>query len=591
MNIPRPEYPRPQFERDAWLNLNGEWSYRLDPGRSGGERGFPESKGFEGRIMVPFCPESRLSGAAHTDFIEMMWYHREIAVPAGWGGKMILLHFGGVDYECTVYLDGKEAGRHVGGVSPFTVDLTGRAVPGNTHDLVVEVRDDMRGGDQAFGKQSPRYKSAGCFYTRTTGIWQTVWMEAVHRQGLRSCKTVPDFDRGAFVFTPVFHGLAQGGTLTVKAVSGGREAAAATVPCANGIPVTLEIPGAVAWEPGKPFLYDIVYEVRDGAGKVIDRVVSYAGLRKIHIEGNRMFLNNRPLFVRFVLDQGFYEDGIWTAPDDGALKRDIELSMAAGFNGARLHQKIFEERFHYWADRLGYLTWAEFPDWGIGFWRYYSEAPLNYYQGILNYMAEWRTVVERDFNHPSIIAWTPTNETSRYMNLAEHRRFVGGIYELTRALDPTRPVNDSSGYVHVRTDLWTVHHYSQKADELAAILKPENQPVYATAPEIELPAYRGQPYIIDEYGGVKYVPPERGEYADNSWGYGRPSADAAEAFGRIRGLTALLVSMPELGGYCYTQLTDVEQEQNGIYNYDRTSKFDMEAVSKVFSAKPDWSEY
>lgn len=589
MTIPRPEHPRPQFERGDWLNLNGEWSYCFDFGRSGAERGFRESKGFDRRIMVPFCPESKLSGVAHTDFIDMMWYHRRVTIPAEWRGKLILLHFGGVDYECRVHLDGKEVARHVGGVSPFTVNLTDHVQPGETCNLVLEVRDDMRGGDQAFGKQSPHFKSAGCFYTRTTGIWQTVWLEAAAPQGLDRCRIVADFDRGAFVFTPAFHGLKQGNTFNVKVLAKGELVGEAAMPCANGIPLTVDIPEAVAWEPGHPFLYDIVYEVCDGAGQVIDTVKSYAGMRKIHIEGDRMFLNNRPLFVRFVLDQGFYEEGIWTAPDDAALKRDIELSMTAGFNGARLHQKIFEERFHYWADRLGYLTWAEFPDWGVGFWRYYSKDPLNYYPGILNYMAEWRAVVERDLNHPSIIAWTPLNETARYMDLPEHRRFVGDIYDLTRSVDPTRPVNDSSGYIHVKTDLWTVHHYPQKPEEL--LVKPDNQPVYATAPDVELAAYRGQPYIIDEYGGVKYVPEDRKEYADNSWGYGVPPADAAEAFGRIRDLTAALVAMPALSGYCYTQLTDVEQEQNGIYNYDRTPKFDMAAVGKVFADKPDWSAY
>ncbi len=591
MNIPRPEYPRPQFERESWLNLNGEWTCRFDFGKSGSERKFNESTGFEQPIQVPFCPESKLSGIGHTDFIEMIWYHRQITIPANWLDKLVLLQFGGVDYESTVYLNGKEVGCHTGGASPFTVDLTSHVTPGNTYHLVIKVRDDIRSGIQAFGKQAPWFKSAACNYTRTTGIWQTVWLEAADAQALRRCKVTADFERGAFIFTPEFYSLRQSNTLKIRVLAEGREVAAAPVPCVNGIPVALEVPAPVSWEPGNPFLYDLVYEVADESGKIVDSVKSYAGLRKVHIEGDKLFLNNQPLFVRFVLDQGFYEDSLWTAPSDAALKRDIELSMEAGFNGARLHQKVFDERFHYWADKLGYLTWAEFSDWGMGFWQHYFKTPVNYHLAFLNYLAEWRTVLERDINHPSIIAWTPLNETNGYTNLAEHRRFINDIYELTRTLDPSRPINDCSGYIHVRTDLWTVHHYAQKTDELIGELRPENQPVFALSPEVELQAYNGQPYIVDEYGGVKYIPADRQAYADNSWGYGIPPASIEEAFGRIRDLTAALVAMPELSGYCYTQLTDIEQEQNGIYNYDRTAKFDMKEINKVFSAKPDWSKY
>ncbi len=591
MNIPRPEYPRPQFQRDAWLNLNGEWTCRFDPGRSGFEQNWQSVHGFEQKIQVPFCPESKLSGIGHTDFIDMMWYHREIAVPAAWVDKRILLNFGGIDYECEVFLDGIAVGGHTGGSSPFGLDLTGCAIHGRNHHLVIKVRDNLRDGNQAFGKQSPWFKSQRCNYTRTTGIWQTVWMEAVDIGGLSKCRIVPDFDGGKLVFTPVFYCPVRANQLHIRISASGEEVAATIVGCANGVPVALAIPDPVAWEPGNPFLYEVVYEVRSEAGEVLDRVESYAGLRKIHIEGERMFLNNKPLFVRLVLDQGFYEDGLWTAPSDEALKHDIELSMEAGFNGARLHQKVFEERFHYWADRLGYLTWGEFSDWGIGFWKHFREtAPADYQLGFRNYLAEWTAVVERDWNHPSIIAWTPFNETNGYMDWAEHRRIIGDVYELTRTLDPTRPVNDTSGYVHVRTDIWSVHLYQQDTVELAKYLKPDDFPVFCTSPK-ERPAYRGQPYIVDEYGGVKYIPEDRQAFADNSWGYGQAPASQAEAFGRIRDLTAALVARPEVSGYCYTQLTDVEQEQNGIYNYDRSSKFDMAEIFKVFSAKPDWSHY
>ena len=589
MTIPRNEYPRPQFEREDWRNLNGEWTFAFDFSRSGEEKQWWRmSNGFDRRITVPFCPESRLSGVGFTDFIEVIWYHRKIEIPAEWAGRKILLHFGGVDYQCIIYLDGKEAGRHTG-LSSFTVDLTGAVEPGKTHDLVVKAEDFMRGGLQPFGKQAPFFQSAGCSYTRTTGIWQTVWMEAVSPYALKSCRIVPDFDNGSFSFLPVYHAERSGLRFTVNLLEDGRTAASETVHGAAGNVVTLKLKNPRAWEPGSPFLYGVEYILKDADGKELDRVSSYAGLRKIHIENGKCYLNNRPLFLRFVLDQGFYEDGIWSAPDDGALRHDIELAMKAGFNGARLHQKIFDERFHYWADRLGYLTWAEYPSWGISFWQHFTKTNPDYNLALRNFPADWTSLVERDINHPSIITWTPLNETRQYHDLEEHRRFVSDLYDLTRTLDPTRPVNDSSGYVHVKTDLWTVHTYHPDSAKLEEALNTE--PVYMHFADTESAAYHGEPCVADEYGGVKYIPEGRRPYAENSWGYGTDPLTAEEAERRIAALTECLVRHPKVAGYCYTQLTDIEQEQNGIYNYDRTPKFDEKTIHAVFSMKPSWSEY
>ena len=588
--LPRPEYPRPQFARQEWINLNGEWSCTLDFSKSGADREFEKRTSFDRPVTVPFCPESRLSGIGYTDFIEMMWYHRKLAIPGSWDGKKILLHFGGVDYICTVYIDGAEAARHVGGASPFTVDLTGKVVPGKEHDLVLKVEDYIRNGLQPFGKQSVEYKSKKCNYTRTTGIWQTVWMEAVSPFALEKCRIVPDFDSGAFTFFPVFYRSAAQNRFTVRVSADGREVASATTAAHNGAVVTLKLENPVAWEPEAPFLYDVEYIVTDGNGEAIDRVASYAGLRKIHIEDGKCFLNNRPIYLRFVLDQGFYPEGIWTAPTDADLKRDIELSMQAGFNGARLHQKVFDERFHYWADKLGYLTWAEYPSWGISFWQHksFGNAHPNYNLTFRNFYAEWVTLVERDLNHPSIIGWTPFNEELNPYDLAEHRRFIADIYDLTRTLDPTRPVNDTSGYIHVKTDLWTVHIYRKTPEEFGARLAAE--PVYSSYPEEEAGAYRGQPYLIDEYGGIKFIPAGRRAFADNSWGYCE-AVTPEEAMKQIADLTRVILDNPKLVGYCYTQLTDVEQEQNGIYNYDRTPKFDADMIRRIFAKKPEWSGY
>jgi len=572
-SIARPEYPRPQFVRQPWVNLNGTWTYTFDFSKSGVERGLAGSEGFDEEILVPFCPESSLSGVQYTDFIEMMWYHRKLKVPTEWTGKRVILHFGAVDYESEVFIDGRSAGRHWGGTSSFSYDITPYVVPGKTHDLVVYARDETRSGVQPGGKQSPRRNSYGCMYTRTTGIWQTVWMEAVDEHGLKNCQIIPDLDGSRFVVIPRFHALQAGQRFRATLLDGDAQVAQVEVTAADGIPCELNIPNPKPWSPEDPFLYDLAFEVVDEGGAVLDTVNSYAGLRKVHIEGNRVFLNNEPIYLRLVLDQGFYPDGIWTAPSDEALKHDIELSIRAGFNGARLHQKVFEERFHYWADKLGYLTWGESSSWGID---------LKEEVSARNFLAEWREIVTRDRNHPSIIAWTPFNETQDCGDLRQHNRVHIDAYELTHDLDPTRPVNDASGYVHVKTDIWTVHTYEQDPEKLRAQLTPDPvRGVFRRFPEQE-PEYAGQPYIVDEFGGIKWIPTADRQFAEDSWGYGEDPKTLEEFYTRLEALVNVVLGQEHIVGYCYTQLTDVEQEQNGIYNYDRSDKFDMERIAAVF---------
>jgi len=580
--VPRPEHPRPQFERSAWINLNGDaWTYQFDFGESGADVGRElfRSKGFKDRIVVPFCPESPLSGVNYKDFIPAMWYHRRIEVPAVWQGKRIFLHFGAVDFESEIYLDGKSIAFHFGGTSSFSADLTPYVRPGMSHDLVVRVKDETRGASgQPRGKQSQRYKSAGCHYTRTTGIWQTVWMEAVDPVGLVGCAIVPDFDGSRFIFTPTTLGDDIGGMTFHIVVSevNGMGAAEAKAPLASGVSVPVFLAKPKAWSPESPFLYDIRLEVVDADGVVRDSVKSYAGLRKVSCRNGQVLLNNKPVFLRFVLDQGFYPDGIWTAPSDAALKRDIELSLAAGFNGARLHQKVFEERFHYWADRLGYLTWAESSSWGLD----------NGDRSARNFLSEWREIIVRDRNHPSIIAWTPFNETwNDTQDLIAHQRFQNDIYDLTKALDPTRPVNTASGDLHSKTDLWTVHNYSRAPGLREVDFKDGAEPWCMRKDWIDVVyhRYQGQPYLIDEFGGVAWVPPER-RAADNTWGYGNQIKTEGEFFGILKGEVDILLGIPKVCGFCYTQLTDVEQEQNGVYYYDRTPKFSPQKFKAVFAA-------
>lgn len=582
-SIPRPEHPRPQMLRNQWINLNGLWSYEFDFAKSGRERGLCSSHGFTHSITVPFCPESVLSGVNHTDFIEAMFYHRTVQIPHEWRGRRVILHFGAVDYDCEVFLDGIRVGRHVGGSVSFEFEITKLVDDGDVHHLVLAVRDELRSRLQPGGKQSVAFQSAGCCYTRVTGIWQTVWMEAVGSCALLSCRVTPDFDDGSFLFQPLFLNGPQGKTFSVKILADGTPAGEGTCAVSDGASVSITLKRPRPWSPDDPFLYDIVYEILDDDARVIDHVESYAGLRKIHCENGQIYLNHQKLFLRMVLDQGYYPDGIWTAPSDDAIKQDIQLAMAAGFNGARLHQKVFEERFHYWADRLGYLTWGESASWGS----YFSTAaePVDsseYWLSAFNFFAEWREIVLRDCNHPSIIAWTPLNETWGIQPLPRYRRVITELFDLTKSLDPLRPVNDCSGYHHIKTDLWTVHLYCPDAQQLKKALSPEHAPVHSMNEQSESP-YNGQPYLNDEFGGFLFIPPNRRKFAKNTWGYhGLELKNEDELCAKIREQVDVMLEMPNLAGFCYTQLTDVEQEQNGLYNYDRTPKVSEGKLAGIF---------
>ena len=443
---------------------------------------------------------------------------------------------------------------------------------------MIRVEDDERSGEYAKGKQCGRFASFGCEYTRTTGIWQTVWMEAVHKDGLKDVYVIPDLDQSRFVFRPEYHAVQQGQKLRIRILDNGKTVSEKTIPASAQSQAELTVKKVKTWSPEDPFLYDIEYDVLSAEGKVIDHVKAYAGMRKIQVIGNRLYLNDEPVYLRLVLDQGFYPDGIWTAPTDEALKRDIELSMAAGFNGARLHQKIFEPRFHYWADRLGYLTWGESASWG---------ANINRIGSARNFLTEWEEAVVRDRNHPSIIMWTPFNETWEHPDNREAAReacrFVSDVYDLTRNLD-YRPCHDVSGNYHVKTDIFSVHQYEQDPGKFSAWIAPVDGKVRQHDLENREVEYDGQPYLVDEYGGIKWVVGQ--EFSEISWGYGNAPKTIEEVYERMEDLTDAILYFDHICGYCYTQLTDVEQEQNGIYNYDRTEKFDMDRIRAIFSKVP-----
>lgn len=576
--IPRPEYPRPQMVRKPWLNLNGNWEFEIAAAKSGEQKGFPAGKGKLSRtIIVPFCPESELSGIGNKGFMDCVWYRRKFEIPKSWKKKRILLHFGAVDYETTVWINGIKLGIHRGGYTPFTFEITEQIKPGNNL-LVVRAVDEMRTKPQPRGKQSDKLESYSCVYTRTTGIWQTVWLEAVPQTYLQSFKVYPKIDSGTITVQAKIDGKTEGLKLTAAAFAGKKKTGERTVTAENSVTFTMKLSEKKLWNPGKPFLYDLELkivkkkklEVRiKQSEETIDEVKSYFGLRQIRIKGKKVLINHKSIFQRLVLDQGYYPDGIYTAPNDAALRKDIELSIAMGFNGARLHEKVFEPRFLYWADKLGYLVWGEYPNWGL------DQSRL---KSISQILPEWIEEIDRDFNHPAIIGWCPFNETPQN----QHPGLLQLIYQITKQLDPTRPVIDTSGYVHVETDIYDVHNYNQYPEEFKKLFEPfikSDRIVLQHFPGLEV-AYQGQPYFVSEYGGSWWNPEQQDHKA---WGYGDHPKTEQEFINRYRGLTETLLFHPKMFGFCYTQLYDIELEVNGLYTYHRKPKFKPELIKRINS--------
>ncbi|MFF9158850.1 glycoside hydrolase family 2 protein [Streptomyces longwoodensis] len=590
-DLPRPEYPRPQFVRDAWLNLNGTWQFETDRSDSGLERGLA-GRPLADTITVPFCPESALSGIGDTDFLEAVWYRRTVTVPADWAGSRVLLHFGAVDHDTTVWVNGVEVARHRGGFTPFTADLDGVAEPGAEATVVVRARDS-RHGPQARGKQATWYANSHCHYTRTTGIWQTVWMEPVPRSvALKRPRITPDVASGSFFLElPLTANLPGHRVRAVLSDASGEVTAAGTradLDLAPRLVLTVPEDRVRLWAPEDPHLYGLRLEVLDADGAVVDAADSYAGLRSVAVRGRSVLINGRPVFQRLVLDQGYWPESLMTAPSDEALVRDIELGLAAGFNGARLHQKVFEERYLYHADRLGYLVWGEFGDWGCET----GERDDNQ-RPDASYVAEWLEAVERDYSHPSIVGWCPLNETYQHLHdrITQLDDVTRAMFLATKQADPTRPVIDASGYAHrvPETDVYDSHCYEQDPAAFAKTMSglAEGRPYVNAAPDgrpWSVP-YRGQPYFCSEFGGIWWDPQEAarasGNEADASWGYGERPRTEEEFLTRFEGLTGVLLDDPDMFGYCYTQLTDVFQEQNGLYRFDRSVKLDIERIRRA----------
>ena len=564
-------HPNPQFERKNIELLNGKWDF----GFKKAERGFKFSKDFEKaievygseeynyQINVPFCIESVLSGIGYTGFVNTVWYRRKVIIKKG--SNRVVLHIGAADNLTSVLVNGKPAGRHKGGYTSFSFDITELVADGE-NEIFILCEDNVKDPLVIRGKQSEKLKSHGCDYTRTTGIWQSVWIEYTPQDYVESFKIYPDING----FVTVVAKLSGKAKFSCKASYNGKPVGEGEIKKAAGsCALQIKLDEKHLWEPGKGRLYDI--EIAFGK----DRIKSYFGLRSMRLDGMKFLINEKPVFQRLVLDQGFYKKGIYTAENDAELKQDIDLSMAVGFNGARLHQKVFDPRFLYFADLAGYLVWGEYGNWGLN----YADP-----RSVDAYLSEWKEAVERDFNHPSIIGWCPFNETWNYRDKPQYDPLISTVYYYTKTVDVTRPCIDTSGNFHVVTDIYDLHDYNQnpvtfKADYDRFVT--ENflvDRVLDGSPGRQ--QYGGQPVFMSEYGGIKW----EADSTLKSWGYGKDVKSPEEFAERYCGLTDALTQNEKMFGFCYTQLYDVEQEQNGLYTYERKRKFDDEIYKKIIEA-------
>lgn len=565
----RLEHPNPQFERKDWLCLNGEWDF----GFKKAAKHFRFSKNeklaqelysreiYTHKINVPFCIESKLSGIGYTDFVNLVWYRKKVEINRG--GKRVFLNIGAADHLTTVLVNGKCAGRHKGGYTSFSFEIT-ELVNDGENEIFILCEDSVKNPLVPRGKQSERRESHGCDYTRTTGIWQSVWLEFVPESFIKSVKYYTNPDDSSLTVWADFEGR---GDFSAEAYFD-EKLVGSTLACdvgSNGF-FKLTLTEKHLWEVGKGGLYDLKLKFGD------DEVSSYFGLRDVRLDGMKFLINAKSVFQRLVLDQGFYKDGIYTAPSDEALINDINISTALGFNGARLHQKVFEPRFLYHCDRLGYIVWGEYANWGLDY-----STP----ESVPAFLKEWGEAVERDFNHPSIIGWCPFNETWNYHGRRQYNPLLETVYDYTKTVDRTRPCIDTSGNFHVKTDIYDVHDYSYDVEFFKKNYDRLESEGYLYEHVLKLnpgrQKYGGQPVFISEYGGIKWV----SDKSIKSWGYGRDVKTPEEFAARYCGLTDAITGNSKMLGFCYTQLYDIEQEQNGLYTYEREKKFDDSVYAKI----------
>jgi beta-galactosidase/beta-glucuronidase len=578
--LPRPEYPRPQHVRRLWLNLNGLWQFEFDDENRGREERWNlNGRLFSNRILVPFAFETALSGIGKLSFHSCVWYRREIRVPEEWRGRQVLLHFGAVDYRATVWVNGILVASHEGGHTPFDCNIT-RALQSGEGQIVVRAEDPPTDRYIPRGKQHWEEQPAGIFYARTTGIWQTVWMEPVSDSYLDAIRITALVNGSLTLHARIVNPQpAQSVRISVsrEGVVTGTALSLADGPRAC-IETRLEDPHL--WSPDEPNLYDLRVELH-GPGGLIDTVDSYFGIRSVSTRDGKILLNGKSFYLKTVLDQGYWPESNLTPLSDEAIRFDIKVAKEMGFNGVRKHQKVEDPRFLYWADKLGLLVSGEMANAYL-----FDEVAVG------RVTREWIEVVQRDYNHPSIVIWVPVNESWGVPDIADFQQqaHLKALYYLTKSLDDTRLVIDNDGWEHTEaTDLFAIHDYASTGEELLRRYAKRVVPLPSSNKLLLAPGeeYEGAPLFLSEFGGIAWIPPE--DLADappDSWGYTglEPTADAA--LGRIESLYKAIAQIGSVAGICYTQLYDVEQEVNGLLTYDRQLKFDpakIRALNTILS--------
>jgi beta-galactosidase/beta-glucuronidase len=579
--VPRPEYPRPDFVRERWMNLNGHWDFEFDDGDDGISLGWFCNPEFEQEIIVPLPFQAAKSGIGDTGFHDVFWYHREVKIPSDWqsNGK-VLLHIGAFDYKGTLWVNGNLVGTHQGGYTPWTSDIT-EYLEGSSTSIVIRGVDKQEKG-QPRGKQHWECEPSGIMYHRVSGAWQTIWLEPVAKTYIESVRIIPALDPDRLTIKVNIAGATSNCHLSVTVQSGNTEVSKGegTVSSAE-TSLDLIIPNANRWSPSSPFLYDVHFRLSSGH-EVIDEVKSYAGIRQVSRQGRNILINGEPIKFKAVLDQGYFPEGLYTPASDQEIHRDVELLRALGFNGARKHQKVDDPRWYYWCDRLGVLVWSEMPS----AWEYSTEVRDAFRE-------EWPAVIRRDWNHPCIIAWVPFNENWGIPEVVESKDqqdFLRETVTTTRTMDPTRLVIDNSGWCHLDTDIIDIHNYSETPDEIktqiTAMLGPDTEPDSKNTPPLWVGdgQDKGQPIIISEYGGIA-VGIDKAPDGDQGivWGYGKPAANAQELVTRFNSLTLAIMENPDISGYCFTQFTDIDPEMNGLLTFLRQPKAPLALFARTQS--------
>lgn len=577
--IDKAEYPRPDFERSDWISLNGQWDFVFDYDNEYEIPGIPPQVNFNKKIVVPFCYESKLSGLGTDEPCENLWYKRSFTVEGEkLNGKSVLLKFGAVDYEAKVWINGMYVGMHVGGFTPFEFEIAG-FLRGGENTVLVKTKDGYS-KEQPRGKQMWAQKPDLCWYTNTSGIWQSVWLEFTGYSYITGVHITPDIDNNR-CYIEIDTNSKENDEISAELSRDGLIYGIMTTSMRKGKAfIAYEFEELAVrsgmdlhWSPDSPNLIDVHLKLSRG-GEVTDEVKTYFGMRKISFKNGRIYLNNEPLYQRLVLDQGYWPDSLMTPPSDEAIRLDIELTKKLGFNGARKHQKIEDPRYYYWADRLGLLIWGELPSAYA-----YTSTSVN---ALIRDMNEF---IIRDYNHPCIITWVPLNESwgvDRIASNSKQQNFAKMIYYFIKSLDNTRMISTNDGWEQVNpTDMSGIHDYAMSSEDASnkykddKVLKVLSTNAQFKAMYADGEYYTGEPILMTEYGGIKLE-----GYA--GWGYDGVAQNAEEYIDKIERLTLAITSNIEICGFCYTQLTDVMQEVNGLLDENRNPKADIKEISSVF---------